>query len=179
MTGDGAAVIIAQTARLLLRPWMPGDDQAMIPIFGDAETMRYIGHGYQRGLTPEETRALVARVSEQYQRTGVGIWPVVLKETGEIAGECGLFPVADSDDVEIAYIFASSQRGKGYAYEAASAVLEYAFDVLKLPRVVAFTHRDNARSIALIDRLGMRFDRVVRIFHADLMRYFKDAAVAR
>lgn len=58
-------------------------------------------------------------------------------------------------------------------------MLEYAFDVLKLPRVVAFTHRDNARSIALIDRLGMRFDRVVRIFHADLMRYFKDAAVAR
>ncbi|MEO6835075.1 MAG: GNAT family N-acetyltransferase [Candidatus Tumulicola sp.] len=177
MTGDGSGVTIVETDRLRLRPWRAGDEEAMVPIFGDAETVRYIGSGYQRGFTPDETRTLVARMSERYARTGIGIWPVVLKETGAIVGECGLFPVADSEDVEIAYIFARPERGKGYGYEAASAVLAYAFDALKLPRVIAFVHRDNAASIALVNRLGMRFDRIVRVFHADLMRYSKEAPV--
>ena len=52
-------------------------------------------------------------------------------------------------------------------------VLDYAFGALNLPRVVAFVHPGNARSIALINRLGMRFDRVVRAFRADVMRYVK------
>jgi ribosomal-protein-alanine N-acetyltransferase len=176
--GAGSPDPIVETERLVLRPWAAGDEEAMIPIFGDAETMRYIGPGYQRGFSPEETRALVARMSEQYARTGIGIWPAVRKSTGDIVGECGLFPVADSPDVEIAYVFARSVRGEGYAYEAASATLGYAFGILKLPRVFAFVHRDNRRSIALINRLGMRYDRVVRAFHADLMRYSKAAPAA-
>jgi RimJ/RimL family protein N-acetyltransferase len=175
VTADEIVAPIVETARLLLRPWAAGDEEAMVPIFGDAETMRYIGSGYQRGFTADETRALVARVAERGRDTGIGIWPVVLKETGSIVGECGLAAVADPVDVEIAYIFSRAHRGKGYAFEAATAVLAYAFDVLKLPRVVAFVHRDNARSIALINRLGMRYERIVRAFRADLMRYSKAA----
>lgn len=163
-----------ETERLLLRAWMPSDAQAMVPIFGDTETMRYIARGYQRGLTEEETRRAVGHMIEDYERTGSGIWPVIVKQTGAIVGECGLIAAPVGNDMEVAFIFSRSERGKGYAYEAASAVIDYGFDVLALPRIVAFVHPFNSRSIALIHRLGMSFDRVVRAYRADLLRYTKE-----
>ncbi|HEU5480260.1 MAG TPA: GNAT family N-acetyltransferase [Candidatus Tumulicola sp.] len=162
---------IVETERLIVRAWEDGDEEALIAIFADPGTVRYLGKGYQHGLRADQTRAMVERMRERFARTGLGVWPVVLKETGAVIGECGLAPVADSDDVEIAYVLSPAARGKGYASEAAAAVLAYAFQTLKLARVVAFVHRGNAASIAVINRLGMRYDRVVRAFRADVMRY--------
>ncbi|HEY1653993.1 MAG TPA: GNAT family N-acetyltransferase [Candidatus Tumulicola sp.] len=164
-----------ETERLTLRPWIDADVEPMIAIFGDAETVRYVGKGYQRGFTADETRKMVARMRDRCERDSTCIWPVILKQTGALIGECGLFPVADSQDIEIAYVFAPEARGRGYAVEAGSAVLAYAFETLGLRRVVALVHAGNARSIAVIRRLGMRFDRVVRVFQADALRYVIDA----
>jgi RimJ/RimL family protein N-acetyltransferase len=166
---NGRAIV--ETERLIVRPWESGDAETLIAIFGDAETVRYLGKGYQHGFSAEQTRAMIAAMRERFAQTGLGVWPVVLKETGAVIGECGLAPVGGSDDVEIAYVFSPAARGKGYASEAAAAVLAYAFETLKLARVVAFVHRGNAASIAVINRLGMRYDRVVRQYQADLMRY--------
>lgn len=166
---------ILETERLILRPWGDDDQDAMAAIFGDADTVRYVGKGYQRGFTPEETRKMIARMRAHYENHGIGIWPMILKKTGTLVGECGLFPVDGTADTEIAYVLAKPARGHGYAVEAASGVLAYAFETLALPRVVAFVHAGNARSIAVIRRLGMRFDRVVRVFRTDALRYIKDA----
>lgn len=152
---------------------MPSDVPAMSAILGDAETMRYIGPGFQRGLTAEETGAAIARMSDAYERNGIGIWPVVVKATGELAGECGLQAMPGTSDVEVAYIFGKAHRGNGYAIEAARAVVEFGFRERSLPSIVALVHRFNAPSIALINKLGMRFERVVRAYHADLLQYRK------
>lgn len=162
---------IVETPRLLVRGWRDADVAPIVSIFADPQTVRYVGKGYQRGFAREQTVAMIARLRDRCEKTGIGIWPVELKETQATIGECGLHPAADSDDTEIAYVFSAEVRGRGYATEAASAVLAYAFQPLGLPRVVAFVHPGNARSIAVVHRLGMRFDRLVRAFHADVLRY--------
>jgi RimJ/RimL family protein N-acetyltransferase len=167
-------VSFIETERLLLRAWMPSDAEAMMPIFGDAETMRYIGKGYQRGFTADETTRVVREMTDEYERSGTGVWPMVLKETGSIVGECGLMRTPRGDDVELSYIIAPEERRKGYAFEAASAVLDYGFGVQGLRRIVAFAHPLNTPSIRLINRLGMRFDRVERVYHVDALRYVKE-----
>jgi [ribosomal protein S5]-alanine N-acetyltransferase len=162
-----------ETPRLLLRTWMPGDAAAVEATFADPGVMRFIGTGGP--WSAEQTRANIAIMTERYERDGAGIWPVVLKETGTIVGECGLQPLPNSDDVEIAFLFGKDSWGKGLAFEAASAVLEWGFREHGLRRIVAVVYPANTRSIALINRLGMRYERIVRAYRADLMKYVKDA----
>jgi RimJ/RimL family protein N-acetyltransferase len=164
-----------ETERLLIRTWMPSDESALAEIFGDGETMRYIGKGYPAGLSREQTHDALATMTQRYERDGIGIWPVVLKETGGVIGVCGLQPLANSADVEIAYLLNGTHRGRGYAFEAASAVVEFGFRDQGFARIVAVVHPFNARSIALVRRLGMRFDRVVRAYQNDLLKYAKEA----
>ena len=154
---------------------MPADVDALADILADAPTMRYIGTGYLRGLTREEVAGMVARFTEVYEKSGLGIWPVVLKEDGRLVGQCGLFPVPDvSGDVEVAYIFDRNARGNGYATEAARAVMEFGFARRRLKKIVAFVHQANAPSVAVVNRLGMRFERVMRIYKTDALRYVKE-----
>lgn len=154
---------------------MASDEAALAEIFGDGETMRYIGKGYPNGLTREQARTALTTMTQRYERDGIGVWPVVLKETGKLIGACGLQPLPNSRDVEIAYILDRAERGKGYAFEAASAVMEFGFRDQDFARIVAVVHPFNAPSIALVRRLGMEFDRVVRAYQNDLLKYAKDA----
>jgi len=162
---------IVETPRLLVRAWRDEDLEPIAAMFSQAQTVRYVGKGYQHGFSRDQSVAMVARLRARCEKTGIGIWPVELKESHATIGECGLHPVANSEDTEIAYVFSPEVQGCGYATEAASAVLAYAFQELGLSRVVALVHPGNARSIAVMHRLGMRFDRVVRVFQADVLRY--------
>jgi RimJ/RimL family protein N-acetyltransferase len=164
-------VSFIETERLLIRTWMPGDAAKVEKMFADPDVMRYIGTG---GPWPaDRTRELVGVMIERYERSGIGVWPVVLKEQSAIIGECGLQPLPASSDVELAYLFDKPYWGAGYAYEAASAVLEWGFTHAGLQRIVAVIAPENVRSIALINRLGMRFEKVVRAYKHDLLRYAK------
>jgi RimJ/RimL family protein N-acetyltransferase len=165
-----------ETERLLIRTWMPSDAALVEKMFADPDVMRYIGTGGP--WPPERTRELLAVMIERYERSGIGVWPVVLKEGGILIGECGLQPLPNSTDVEIAYLFDKPYWGKGYAFEAASAVLDWAFNQHKLPRVVAVVGLENRRSIALTNRLGMRFEKVVRAYKHDLLKYVKSKPAA-
>ena len=166
--------MIVETSRLSVRGWRDADVEPIVDMFADASTVRYVGKGYQHGFSREQGLATIARFRDRCEKAGTGMWPVELKKTQTTIGACGLLPAPDSDDTEIAYIFSPAARGHGYATEAASAVLAYAFATLRLPRVVALVHPPNAPSIAVIHRLGMRFDRLVRAFHADVLRYIAE-----
>lgn len=158
-----------ETSRLLIRTWMPEDAARIEKMFADPDVMRYIGTGVP--WPAERTRELVAVMIERYERSGIGVWPVILKESGSLIGECGLQPLPGTEEVEIAYLFDKPFWGAGYAAEAASAVLRWGFDHHGLRRIVAVIHPENARSIALANRLGMRFERVVRAYKHDLLKY--------
>jgi ribosomal-protein-alanine N-acetyltransferase len=163
-----------ETERLMLRTWMiPADVEAATAIFGDPEVMQFIGNGARPA---DAVRATLECIDEAQERDGFSLWPVIHKEAKQLIGDCGLQYIPGTRDVEIGWHFRRDAWGHGYATEAARAVLRYAFEELKLRRLHALIHPFNARSIAVANRVGMRFDRIVRAYKRDLLRYVKERA---
>ncbi|MGA7569326.1 MAG: GNAT family N-acetyltransferase [Candidatus Aquilonibacter sp.] len=161
-----------ETERLILRTWMSGDAPALAAIYGDPETMKYILSGTK---TLEQTRALILQMAEAQERDGCSMWPVVLKESSELIGSCGLMKTERNDVLELGFAFAPQAHGQGYAYEAAQGVLAFGFQQLHAPSIIALVDPFNAPAVTLVNKLGMRFDRVVRMKRAqrgaDVLRY--------
>ena len=161
-----------ETERLIVRTWMPSDAADLAAIYGDPQTMKYILSGVK---TPEQTRTLIADMMEAHDRDGCSIWPVIRKDNSELIGSCGLMKTAQAKELELGFAFAPKGRGSGYAFEAARAVLDFGFEQLHATSVIALVHPFNAPAIALVNRLGMRFDRVTRAFRGsrggDYLRY--------
>lgn len=97
-----------------------------------------------------------------YDRLGFGLYLVELKASGLPLGMCGLVKRDFLEDVDIGFAFRPPYWGQGYAYEAAAAVMAYGTEILALPRLVAITSVDNHRSARLLEKLGLRFERLVR-----------------
>ena len=96
-----------------------------------------------------------------HEKHGYGLDLVELKATAEPAGICGLVRRDYLDDPDIGFAFLPQFTGLGYAVESAAAVLEHARRVLKLPRVFAIVSPDNARSIRVIEKIGLRYERMI------------------
>jgi ribosomal-protein-alanine N-acetyltransferase len=143
------------TERLLIRRNVPEDVDAAVAIYGDAEVKRFLSNA--RPDSYEQIRKRILGRAEFEERFGVTIWAVVLKSSGEMIGSCGLFPIeGKGPGIEIAYHFRRDVWGRGYATEAARAVLRYGFDELKLPRIIALVDEENAASMRVAEKVGMR-----------------------
>jgi len=131
-----------ETERLILRRPLPADADA--PIWF--------------GIAPEEALAFA---DQHWERHRFGPWTALLKETGEavaavdlhFAGE-GIAGV-EADEIEVGWVVAVDARGRGLATEVGSAAIAYAFDVLGVDEVVAYTSPDNAASLRVMEKLGM------------------------
>lgn len=97
-----------------------------------------------------------------YARLGFGLYVAELKEGSFPIGICGLVKRDFLDDVDVGFAFLPKYWGQGYAYEAASAVLAYGQEVLGLKRIVAITTSDNHSSARLLEKLGLRFEGMVK-----------------
>jgi [ribosomal protein S5]-alanine N-acetyltransferase len=142
------------TARLQLRPFTAADHDAIHAVYSDPEVMRYVGHGAHRGMA-ETVRAL--RVyADILAAHGYSFLAVVERESGALVGDAGLNPLGGrGPDVELGYTVARAAWGKGYATEAARALVEHAFTALGVPRVVAQVEPANAASRHVLEKLGM------------------------
>ena len=98
-----------------------------------------------------------------YARHGFGIFAVERKEVPAPIGICGLLRRDVLPDVDIGFAFLPEFRGAGYAFESAGAVLAWARDTLRLPRVIAISATDNRRSQALLAKIGLAFEKTVRL----------------
>ena len=98
-----------------------------------------------------------------YARHGHGLWMVQRKDTGLPIGMCGLIRRDVLDDVDVGYALLPEFCGQGYAAEATVAALAHARDALGLDRVVAVVNPENARSLGLLEKLGFRYERMVRL----------------
>jgi RimJ/RimL family protein N-acetyltransferase len=167
---------VIETERLNLREVDEGDAAFILELLNDTDFVRYVA---DRGVrTLEDARRYVSeKFVEGYRRNGYGFWLVEPKESKTPAGICGLVKRDGLPDVDVGYAFLPPFRSKGYAYESAAAVLAYARDVVGLKRLLAITDPDNAASIRVLEKLGMRFERMVslspgepevRLFSADL-----------
>jgi RimJ/RimL family protein N-acetyltransferase len=153
-----AASLPLHTARLRLRRFVPEDFDALHRIYQDAEVMRFMG-GVR---TLEQSRFYFAGNLEHWERHGFGVLAVEPREAAEgaapLLGRVALAHLEDTGDVELGYLFDAPYQGQGYALEAAARVVDWGFEVLALPRIVAIALPDNLRSFHLMRRLGMQPD---------------------
>ena len=103
-----------------------------------------------------------------YARNGFGLYLAELRETGESMGMCGLIRRNTLKDVDIGYAFLPRYWSKGYAFEAAQAMKQYAQETLGLKRLVAIVDPQNLGSIHLLEKLGMKFEKMVRLSPEDI-----------
>ncbi len=167
-----------ETHRLLMRTWiLPGDLEAASGLFTDADAQRFY---LRRTIADKEISSYVERIAADEEREGFGVWPAIEKQSRKLVGACGLSRVADlAGEVEVEWIFAPDARNKGYASEAAQAVLTFALGQPNIERVIALVDPENAPSIAIVNRLGMRYERIVRAYKRDLMQYAATGAAKR
>ena len=145
-----------QTARLLVRRFQDGDLTAFVEYRNDPEVARY-----QSWDTIPEARAAGMIQEQLLLEPGVpGQWfqfAIELKETRQLVGDCGLVVlVQDARQAQLGITLARPHQGQGLATEAVNAVLDYAFINLDLHRVIATVDVENARSAALMERVGLR-----------------------
>jgi RimJ/RimL family protein N-acetyltransferase len=153
---------ILETERLNLRPLHAGDAAFILELLNGEAFLRNIGDKGVRTME-DAVRYILEGPVASYARHGFGLWLVELKETGTPAGICGLVKRDTLPDADIGYAFLPRFWSQGYAYESAAAVLSYASSALGLGRVLAVTNPDNAGSIKVLEKIGLKFDRLVRL----------------
>jgi ribosomal-protein-alanine N-acetyltransferase len=142
------------TARLRLRPFTAADRAAIHAIYADPEVMRHVGHGPHR--SPADTDAALQAFARMLDQRGISFVAVEERATGRLIGDAGLYPVEGAaDEVELGYTLARDAWGRGYATEAAGALLEHARTALGVWRVVATVDPANAASRHVVEKLGM------------------------
>lgn len=146
-----------ETERLRLRRWQAGDLAPYAAINSDPEVMQTL----LSTLSFEQTHAEIAMYEDNFQRLGYGVWAVELIETKELIGAVGLEPynypaMLSVPTVAICWKLARRFWGQGFAYEAASAVIDYAFREMGMKDIVALFDKSNLRSVRLMRRLHMQ-----------------------
>jgi len=161
------------TQRLILREPIEGDAEALhAAVFGDPVAMRYIGDGSPR--TIEQVRASQLRKIDCFTRHGVTLWTVVLRETGEIVGDCGVIPIAWEGPVfELAYRFGQRAWGRGLATEAGRAALAHAWEATGLPEIIGVTDLRNGASQRVLTKLGFEDLGTIDRYYNETLRHFR------
>ena len=150
------------TPRLNLRRFTESDAPFALALLNDPDWLRFIGDKEVRTLEDAAAYLRDGPIT-MYARFGLGLLSVDLKDGGQTIGMCGLIQRDSVVDVDIGFAFLPAFRAKGYAREAASATLAYGHDSLGLKRIVGFTSPDNANSLRLLARIGMRLERTVTL----------------
>lgn len=157
---------ILETDRLMLCRLSIGDAAFILELLNDAAFLQYIGDKGVRNLDDAREYILNGPINS-YERHGFGLYLTKLKDGGVPIGICGLLKRESLEDADIGFAFLPQFRRKGYGFESASAVLEYGRTVQGLNRIVAVTSPDNYASIILLKKLGLRFEKMVRLSDDD------------
>ena len=158
---------VLETDRLILRHLSDDDAEFMLELLNDPSFIRNIGDRKIRSLDGAKVYIQNGPVAS-YAKNGFGLYLVQLKETGESIGMSGLIRRDQLDDVDIGYAFLPKFWSKGYASESAQAIKQYAQDVIGLIRMVAITDPTNTGSIRVLEKLGMKFEKMVRLAADDI-----------
>ncbi len=145
--------MIFETERLYLREMSEGDLMSLGKILQDKEVM----YAYEHAFSDEEAYLWLNNQLSRYKKYGFGLWAVVLKETNEFIGQCGITmqKYGDREVPEIGYLFRKDFWHRGFAAEAASACKKYAFEVLGFEEVYSIIRVNNEPSKKVAERNGM------------------------
>jgi RimJ/RimL family protein N-acetyltransferase len=153
---------ILETNRLALRRLTLEDAEFILDLLNQPSFLQFIGDKGVRTIDDARNYILTGPIAS-YERFGFGLYLAELKTTRAAIGMCGLLKRETLDDVDIGFAFLPQYWRQGYAFESASAVMAYGRDVLGLDRVVAITSPDNEASIKVLNKLGLKFERMIRL----------------
>lgn len=163
--------MILETERLYLRKMEQSDYSALCKILQDEEVM----YAYEHAFSDDEVQEWLDRQRKRYEDYGFGLWLVVLKDTDEVIGQCGL-TMQDCNGkqvLEIGYLFQKAYWHKGYATETAVACKKYAFETLKAKEVFSIIRDNNIPSQKVAKRNGMKVvDQFVKHYYGMDMPHF-------
>jgi RimJ/RimL family protein N-acetyltransferase len=161
-----AKVQVLETERLSLRHFDFDDAEFIVRLLNEPSFVEFIGDKGVR--TIEDAREYLQKGPlDSYERFGYGLNMVELKEAGQAIGMCGLVRRETLDDADIGYAFLEQYWSRGYARESAEAVLDHARDTLGLDRIVAIVTPKNHSSIKLLEKIGLPFNRMIRLSDED------------
>ncbi len=157
-----------RTARLLLRRWRETDHAPFAVLNADPVVMEY----FPDRLSRAESDDLIAAIEAGLATRGYGLWALEIRATGEFVGFTGLavpsFKAHFTPAVEVGWRLARSAWGMGYATEAGLASIAFGFADAGLDEIVSFTSAANARSRAVMERIGMTHDPADDFDHPEL-----------
>ncbi|WP_124099408.1 GNAT family N-acetyltransferase [Ruminococcus sp. Marseille-P6503] len=145
--------MILQTERLILREMTMGDFTDIAAILKDERAM----YAYEHGFSDSEVSEWIQRQLDRYEKYGFGLWAVILKESGELIGQCGITmqDAGGREVMEIGYLFNRRFWHNGYACEAAGACRSYAFEKLGAQEICSIIRTNNLPSQRVAIRNGM------------------------
>jgi [ribosomal protein S5]-alanine N-acetyltransferase len=160
-----------ETKRLILREFQQQDFQELVPILENPQVMKFSLTG---ALSITKTQEKIQSFITSYQKFGFGKWAVIVKESNQLVGYCGMAveQIDNKDEVEIGYRLEPRFWGNGLATEAALTVIQYGFDQFKFPYILGIVERENTASARVLKKLGMRYDRET-LFHSIKMDVYR------
>jgi RimJ/RimL family protein N-acetyltransferase len=153
---------ILETERLILRRLTIDDAEFILELLNDASFLRFIGDKGVRNIDDAVCYLQTGPIAS-YERFGFGLYLVELKTSGEPIGMCGLLKRDTLPDVDVGFAFLPTFWSQGYAFESAAAVMAFGREALGLRRIVAITSPDNQASISLLEKIGLRFERMIKL----------------
>ena len=151
--------IILETKRLWLRHFVVSDLNDLFLLYSDPDVIKYIPDAPRNY---EETKQELEWFMSGHPRfPELGLWATVDKETGRFIGRCGLLPwtLDGQNEVEVAFALSKDFWGQGLATEAALGIVHYAFETLKLGRLICLIDHGNRASINVATKIGMTFEK--------------------
>ena len=145
---------VLETERLRMVAFAEHHFEAYASMLADPTSTRFVGDG--QPLDRMNAWRSMAMLLGHWALRGYGMWAVELKQTGEFVGRVGLHQPEGWPDLELGWMLLPTERGHGYATEAGRVALDYAFDKLKVQRLVSLIRTDNTASERVARRLGAR-----------------------
>lgn len=155
--------VIAETERLRLRLFNEQDAAFVLQQLNEPSFIKNIA---DRGVrTLDDARTFIReRFIASYAQFGHGMYAVELKSDGSLIGMCGILKRDGLDHADLGYAYLPAYWSRGYAAEAALAALHYARDTLNKKEILAIVNNDNMSSIALLDKLGFIYQRMIALY---------------
>ena len=160
------------TPHLRLRLWEASDAERLFSILQEPGIMQY----FPKTTPPPQTwvEKYIAHQADHWQEHGYGHWAVVDKADGQVVGWTGLEYLPELNQTEIAYLLSGEVQGRGYATEAARAALVFGFKTCRLAEIIGLVHPQNAASIRVLEKCGLRLQDKLELWGMEMLRYRMD-----
>ena len=163
---------IITTERLRLRPLGSGDLEQVHELWTDPGVRRFLFD--DQVISVEQAASEITQSNERFKTDGCGLWGATLRDKPELIGFCGYRPFHDPPKLQLLYGFHPDHWSKGFATEAARAMIRFGFEQVGLSSILASADAPNTASLRVMEKAGMSFDRRETINGMDTISYSLD-----